>query len=158
MTQDNQTSPSAIARFRRLVASLAQFCSAELQFTGPLAVLVDEGQAARLLIEFDEGDPSAHVVFPFMPIPSDAATAAALVGKLLGMSAVTAALGGASFGTDTERGQYCLVLSLDLGLEPAEFVKAVHQLVMMGKRIRAAVEDLVAAEHAMRPGHGVERK
>lgn len=157
MTQDNHTAPHGIARFRSLVASLAQFCSAELQFTGPLAVLVDEAQAARLLIEFGESEPTAHVVFPFMPIPQDAATAAALVGRLLGMSAVTAALGGASFGSDTERGQYCLVLSLDLGLEPAEFVTAVHQLVMMGKRIRAAVEDLIAAEHAMRPGHGVGR-
>ncbi|MES3000423.1 MAG: hypothetical protein V4787_07000 [Pseudomonadota bacterium] len=153
MTDGNQTSPTGIARFRSLAASLAQFCSAELQFTGPLAVLVDEAQAARLLIEFDEIETSAHVVFPFMPIPQDANLAAALVARLLGMSAVTAALGGASFGSDIERGQYCLVLSLELGMEQAEFVKAVHQLVMMGKRVCAAVEDLLAAEHAMRPGH-----
>jgi hypothetical protein len=153
MTQDNPTSRSCIARFRTLVAAVAQDAGAELECHGATSILLDDDRVVRMLVELSAPEQCAYAVVPFMRIPPDKAVAASIASKLLGLAAVRAALIGASFGSDAQRGQFCVVRQLGLDLAPADFLHAVQELARLGELARVAVEDLIIAELAAGTGH-----
>ena len=153
MSRDSRSCPEALQRFRTLAAALAQATQSELECSGSISLLLDDAGAVRMALEFSAAEQCAYAVRPFMPIPADERAAAKAAARLLGLSAVRAAVAGAVFGSDTRLRQFCLVLPIDLEIDTAALMRSIDTVVSLGERVRAAVggEVLGAREWQLLP-------